>query len=162
IGGNVRRPSGQRKPAAETVPTFGPCRYLDYELELGVWIGPGNELGNPIPIAQAGDHIAGLCLLNDWSARDIQAWEYQPLGPFLAKSFATTISPWVVTREALVPFRIAQAPRPEGDPQSMDYLFDVGDQAAGAFDIELEVLLLTAGLREKGAPPHLLGKSNAC
>ena len=113
-GGTVRRPNGQRKPAGEVVPTFGPCRYLDYELELGAWIGRGNTLGEPIPIAQAGTHIFGLCLLNDWSARDIQVWEYQPLGPFLAKSFATSISPWVVTVEALAPYRIAQTPRPEG------------------------------------------------
>src|SRR4051812_11553324 len=146
IGGTVRRPNGQRKPAAETVPTFGPSRYLAYDPELGAWIGPGNVLGEPIPIAQAGSHIAGLCLLNDWSARDIQAWEYQPLGPFLAKSFATTISPWVVTAEALAPFRIAQTPRPEDDPRPLDYLFDAGDQAAGAFNIELEVSLLTQRL----------------
>ena len=161
IGGTVRRPSGQRKPSAETVPTFGPCRYLDYELELGAWVGPGNALGEPIPIGEAGSHIVGLCLLNDWSARDIQAWEYQPLGPFLAKSFATTISPWVVTNEALAPFRIAQTPRAEGDPRLLDYLLDAGDQAAGAFDIELDVSLLTQGLREQGASPHLLGRSNA-
>jgi len=158
-GGTVRRPNGQRKPAGEVVPTFGPCRYLDYELELGAWIGRGNTLGEPIPIAQAGTHIFGLCLLNDWSARDIQVWEYQPLGPFLAKSFATSISPWVVTVEALAPYRIAQTPRPEGDPRPLDYLADESDQATGAFDIELEVLLLTPGLREKG--PHLLGRSNA-
>ena len=107
----VRRPSGQRKPANETVPSFGASRNLDFELELGVWIGPGNALGTPIPIAEAADHIAGFCLLNDWSARDIQAWEYQPLGPFLGKSFCTTISPWVVTPEALAPFASAQPPR---------------------------------------------------
>ncbi len=100
-GATLRRPSGQRKPSTETVPSFGPSRSLDYELELGVWIGPGNELGAPIAIADAASHIAGFCLLNDWSARDIQAWEYQPLGPFLGKSFFTTISPWVVTPEAL-------------------------------------------------------------
>jgi len=96
-GGLVRRPRGQRKPASETLPSFGPSRNLDYELELGIWIGPGNKPGEPIPISGAGEHIAGFCLLNDWSARDIQAWEYQPLGPFLSKSFATTISPWVIT-----------------------------------------------------------------
>ena len=95
---------------------FGPSRRLDYELELGIWIGPGNDLGTPIPIAEAAEHIAGFCLLNDWSARDIQAWEYQPLGPFLAKNFATSISPWVVTPEALAPFRMPQPPRPDGDP----------------------------------------------
>jgi fumarylacetoacetase len=157
----VHRPNGQRKPAAESVPSFGPSRNLDYELELGVWIGPGNDLAAPIPIAEAADHIAGFCLLNDWSARDIQAWEYQPLGPFLGKSFLTTISPWVVTPEALAPFRIAQAPRPPGDPAPLPYLFDDGDRATGALDIELEVLLLTPGLREKGLAPHRLAASNA-
>jgi fumarylacetoacetase len=157
----VRRPNGQRKPATEAVPSFGPSRNLDYELELGVWIGPGNTLGAPIPIAEAADHIAGFCLLNDWSARDIQGWEYQPLGPFLGKSFHTSISPWVVTPEALAPFRIAQAPRPAADPALLPYLFDDGDQANGALDIELEVLLLTPGLREKGLAPHRLAMSNA-
>ena len=105
VGRRVRRPSGQRKPQSATEPDFGPCRYLDYELEMGVWIGPGNALGTPIPIGAARDHVAGFCLLNDWSARDIQAWEYQPLGPFLAKNFASTVSAWVVTPEALAPFR---------------------------------------------------------
>jgi fumarylacetoacetase len=160
-GAGVRRPNGQRKPAAELVPSFGPSRNLDYELELGVWIGPGNEVGTPIPIAEAASHIAGFCLLNDWSARDIQAWEYQPLGPFLGKSFLTTISPWVVTPEALAPFRIAQAPRPDGDPAPLPYLLDARDQAAGALDIELEALLLTPGLREKELPAHRLSASNA-
>jgi fumarylacetoacetase len=160
-GARVRRPNGQRKPAAETVPSFGPSRNLDYELELGVWIGPGNAVGAPIPIAQATSRIAGFCLLNDWSARDIQAWEYQPLGPFLGKSFATTISPWVITPEALAPFRIAQAPRPEGDPAPFPYLSDAHDQANGALDIDLEVVLLTPGLQEKGLPAHPLSASNA-
>jgi fumarylacetoacetase len=160
-GARVRRPNGQRKPAAEPVPSFGPSRNLDYELELGVWIGPGNEVGTPIPIAEAASHIAGFCLLNDWSARDIQAWEYQPLGPFLGKSFLTTISPWVVTPEALAPFRTAQAPRPDGDPAPLPYLLHARDQAAGALDIELEALLLTPGLREKGLPAHRLSASNA-
>jgi fumarylacetoacetase len=160
-GARVRRPSGQRKPATETVPTFGPCRNLDFELELGIWLGPGNAQGSPIAIAEAADHIAGFCLLNDWSARDIQGWEYQPLGPFLAKNFATTISPWVVTPEALAPFRIAQAPRPDGDPQPLDYLRDDSDQRAGAFNIELEVLLLTEGMRAKRLAPQRLTVSNA-
>ncbi len=160
-GGTVRRPSGQRKPATETVPSFGPCRNLDYELELGIWIGPGNELGAPIPIAEAERHIAGLCLLNDWSARDIQGWEYQPLGPFLAKNFASTVSPWIVTPEALAPFRIAQAPRPEGDPEPLAYLLDEGDQAQGAYDIALEVTIATRAMREAGTAPHRLSLSNA-
>jgi fumarylacetoacetase len=160
-GWEVRRPNGQRKPAAETVPTFGPSRNLDYELELGIWIGPGNALGQPIPIGDAARHIAGFCLLNDWSARDIQGWEYQPLGPFLAKSFATTISPWVITAEALAPFRMAQAPRPEGDPPPLGYLVDAADQAEGALDLDMEVLLVTPGLTEQGLPPHRLALSNA-
>jgi fumarylacetoacetase len=159
-GAEVRRPSGQRKPASEQVPTFGPCRNLDFELEVGIWIGPGNAQGSTIPIAEAADHIAGFCLLNDWSARDIQAWEYQPLGPFLAKSFASTISPWLVTPEALAPFRIAQAPRPQGDPTPLDYLMDARDPAAGAFDVELQVLLSTAQMREKKLPPQVLAQSN--
>ena len=112
-GTPVRRPSGQRKPPDAADPSFGPSQRLDYELELGVWIGPGNALGEPIPIGEAAEHVAGFCLLNDWSARDIQAWEYQPLGPFLSKNFATTVSPWVVTPEALAPFRIPQ-PRAAG------------------------------------------------
>ena len=112
-------------------PTFGPSRRLDYELELGIWVGQGNELGRPIPIGEARNHIAGYCLLNDWSARDIQAWEYQPLGPFLAKNFHTTISPWMVTAEALAPFRLAQPPRAVSDPQPLPYLFDEADQQMG-------------------------------
>jgi len=160
-GTPVRRPNGQRKPATETVPSFGPSRNLDYEMELGIWIGPGNPLGEPIPIARAAEHVAGFCLLNDWSARDIQGWEYQPLGPFLAKNFITSISPWVVTPEALEPFRIAQPPRPEGDPVPMDYLLDPADQARGGLDLELEVLLVTPGIREKGLQPWRLSLGNA-
>ena len=160
-GATLRRPSGQRKPSTETAPSFGPSRSLDYELELGVWIGPGNELGTPVAIADAASHIAGFCLLNDWSARDIQAWEYQPLGPFLGKSFFTTISPWVVTPEALAPFRMAQAPRPEGDPAPLPHLLDAADQAAGALDIELEVFLLTPGLQSKGFGLQRLSVGNA-
>jgi fumarylacetoacetase len=156
----VRRPCGQRKSAAEAVPSFGPSRNLDFELELGIWIGPGNTLGDPIPIAAASDHIAGFCLLNDWSARDIQGWEYQPLGPFLAKSFATSISPWLVTAEALAPFRIPQAPRPEGDPVPLPYLLDEHDQQGGALAIELEVLLHTERSRQEGLPPHRLSLSH--
>lgn len=159
-GTDVRRPKGQTLPAGQSEPTFGPCARLDYELELGIWIGQGNEMGDAIAIGDAADHIAGFCLLNDWSARDIQAWEYQPLGPFLSKSFITSISPWVVTAEALEPFRRAQPARPEGDPQPLPYLFDKRDQAAGAFDIELEVLLLTEAMREQNLPAHRLTLSN--
>ncbi|HYQ55453.1 MAG TPA: fumarylacetoacetase [Pseudomonas sp.] len=159
-GTDVRRPKGQTLPAGHTEPSFGPCARLDYELELGIWIAQGNDIGQAIPIAEADQHLAGLCLLNDWSARDIQAWEYQPLGPFLSKSFITTLSPWVVTAEALESFRCAQPARPEGDPQPLPYLLDPRDQAEGAFDIELEVLLLTERMREQGLPAHRLGLSN--
>jgi fumarylacetoacetase len=154
------RPSGQRKPADQPAPDFGPCRNLDFELEFGVWIGPGNDPGSPIPISRAADHIAGFCLLNDWSARDIQAWEYQPLGPFLAKSFATTISPWIVTPEALAPFRVPQPQRPDGDPTPLPYLWDETDQRHGALDIALEVFLLTPKMRAAGQAPHRLSRSN--
>ncbi len=157
----VVRPKGQRKPADADVPVVGPTARLDYELELGVWIGRGNDLGDAIPIEQAADHIAGFCLLNDWSARDFQAWEYQPLGPFLAKNFHSSVSPWVVTPEALAPFRIAQPPRPEGDPAPLPYLSDADDQAAGALAIELEVHLLTAKMRAAGAAPHRLSRGPA-
>ncbi|WP_328702574.1 fumarylacetoacetase [Belnapia mucosa] len=150
-GSEVRRPKGQRKLPEETAPTFGPCRNLDYEMELGIWIGSGNALGEPVPIAAAGEAIAGYGLLNDWSARDIQGWEAQPLGPFLAKNFHTSISPWVITPEALAPFRIAQPPRPEGDPRPLDYLWDEADQARGALDLAVEVLLETP----KGGPFRL-------
>jgi fumarylacetoacetase len=155
-GTEIRRPKGQRKPGSESVPTFGPSRNLDYELELGVWIGPGNALGATIPIAEAAQHIAGYCLLNDWSARDIQGWEYQPLGPFLAKSFCTTISAWIVTPEALAPFRAPQPPRPAGDPAPLPYLHDPVDQAVGALDLELEVLLTTRAMKKQGLAPHRL------
>lgn len=160
-GTPVRRPKGQTLPAGHSEPTFGPCARLDYELELGIWIGQGNEMGQAIAIGDAAEHVAGYCLLNDWSARDIQAWEYQPLGPFLSKSFITTLSPWVVTAEALAPFRSAQAPRPEGDPQPLPYLYDERDQAQGALDIELEVLLLTERMRDVGLPAHRLTLSNS-
>lgn len=157
----VRRPRGQSKAPDAAAPTVGPSARLDYELELGVWIGGGNALGEPIAIGRAADHVAGFCLLNDWSARDIQAWEYQPLGPFLGKSFATTISPWIVTPEALAPFRAAQTARPAGDPAPLPHLLDDKDQREGGLALELEVLLLTPGLKEKGLAPHKLSASNA-
>ncbi|QYU70536.1 fumarylacetoacetase [Leptolyngbya sp. 15MV] len=160
-GDPVKRPHGQRKPAADPAPSFGPCRNLDYELELGIWIGPGNALGEPIPIGRAAEYIAGYCLLNDWSARDIQGWEYQPLGPFLAKSFRTTISPWVITPEALAPFRLPQPARPAGDPRPMDYLWDDRDQAEGALGLTLEVHLLTPAMRAAGLAPHRLSRGEA-
>jgi fumarylacetoacetase len=157
-GGDVRRPQGQRKPPDSDGPVFGPSQRLDYELEMGVWTSGANELGNAIAIAEAAGHIAGLCILNDWSARDLQAWEYQPLGPFLAKNFHSTVSPWVVTSAALAPFRLAQPPRPEGDPPPLPYLLDADDQARGAYAIEMEVHLLTAKMREAGLPPERLSK----
>ena len=161
VPGEVRRPNGQRKPATETVPTFGPSRNLDYELELGIWVGPGNALGTSIPIGEAPSHIAGYSLLNDWSARDIQGWEYQPLGPFLAKSFCTSLSPWIVTPEALMPFRARQPPRPEGDPAPLPYLYDAANQAVGALDLTLEVLLSTAAMKKQGLAPHRLSIGSA-
>lgn len=155
-GAPVVRPNGQRKRPDNTAPVFGLCERLDYELEMGVWIAGENELGKPVSIADAADRIGGLCLLNDWSARDIQAWEYQPLGPFLSKSFLTTISPWVVTVDALAPFRIPQPMRPDGDPKPLPYLWDEEDQQAGAFAINLEVEIRTDGMREVGLPAHRL------
>lgn len=160
-GTPVRRPPGQRKRPEDAAPTFGPCRALDYELELGVWIGPGNALGEPIPIDAAASHVAGLCLLNDWSARDIQTWESAPLGPFLAKNFQTSISPWIVTAEALAPFRVPQPARPDGDPAPLPHLLDADDQAHGAYAIAFDVLLHTAGMRAAGHPPHRLSTSCA-
>lgn len=160
-GHPVRRPLGQTLAADADAPTYGPSRRLDIELELGVWIGQGATLGETIPIDEAGDHIAGLCLLNDWSARDLQAWEYQPLGPFLAKNFLTTVSPWIVTAEALEPFRIAQPQRPEGDPLPLPYLWADEDQARGAFALELESAILTRRMREAGETPFALGRGPA-
>ncbi len=160
-GQPVRRPKGQRKLAGEATPTFGPARDLDFELELGIWIGPGNEHGEPIRIEEAGDHIAGYCLLNDWSARDIQAWEYQPLGPFLAKSFHTSISGWIITPEALAPFRQGQRPRPPGDPEPLPHLFSSMDQAAGALSLQLEVSLRTEEMRRRGLAARRVTRSRA-
>ncbi len=158
-GTPIRRPRGQL-PSSDG-PRYAPCARLDYELELGFWVGPGNVMGDSIPIGEAAGHIAGYCLLNDWSARDIQSWEYQPLGPFLAKSFGTTISPWIITPEALEPFRIPQPPRPEGDPAPLPYLWDEADQAQGALNLELEVLLSTAAMRAAGLPPARISLSHA-
>jgi fumarylacetoacetase len=145
-GTAVRRPCGQISDAPTGPPMFAPSRRLDYELELGAFLGPGNRMGTPIPIAEVEDHIAGVCLLNDWSARDIQAWEYQPLGPFLAKNFATTISPWVVTIEALEPFRCEPEPRPVSDPAPLPHLTA---SKPGAFNITLEVWLRTARMTDQ-------------
>ncbi|MEJ7927213.1 fumarylacetoacetase [Sphingobium sp. AN641] len=157
----VHHPNGQRKAPEANAPLFGPTQKLDYELELGVWIGPGNELGQPIPIDEASHHIAGLCLLNDWSARDFQAWEYQPLGPFLAKNFLTTISSWIVTIEALAPFRIPQPARPTGDPRPLPYLWDEADQAQGALALTLEVGLRSQAMAAAGMHAHRIGRGPA-
>ena len=160
-GTTVQRPRGQRKLPDADAPVFGATRRLDYELELGIWVGEGNELGASIPIGEAQRHVAGFSLLNDWSARDFQAWEYQPLGPFLSKNFHSTVSPWVVTVEALAPFRKMQPPRPAGDPRPLPYLWDAQDQAHGALGLTLEVLLITAKMRETGAAPFRLSEASA-
>ncbi len=156
----VRRPNGQTKAPTAEAPSFGPSRMLDYELEVGALIGPGNRLGDPIGIADAEDHLFGVVLVNDWSARDIQGWEYQPLGPFLAKNFATSISPWVVTLDALTPYRVPAAPRPEGDPAPLPYLADAGNLARGGIDLTLEVWLRTAAARARGEEGTLLSRGN--
>ena len=159
-GTEIKRPHGQNRSDAENPPIFIPCKNLDYEMELGFFVGQGNELGRAIPIGKAEDHIFGVCLVNDWSARDIQAWEYQPLGPFLAKNFATTVSPYVVTMEALAPFRTNAFERPEGDPQPLDYLNDQNDRKLGGLDINLEVYIQSERMRNEHIEPHMLSRSN--
>ena len=165
-GRGFRRPRGQTLPpgppapgAGPSTPVFGPAKRLDYELELGIFVGGGNRLGEPIPIGAAESHAFGIVLLNDWSARDIQAWEYQPLGPFLAKSFATTISPWIVTLDALAPYRVPWQ-RPPDEPQPLAYLDSPHNRDAGAFDIHLEVRLETETMERRGIAPARLAKSN--
>jgi fumarylacetoacetase len=160
-GTDIKRPKGQNRSDAEKPPVFVPAKNLDYEMELGFFVGRGNEMGEPIPIAEAEEHIFGMCLVNDWSARDIQAWEYQPLGPFLAKNFATTVSPFVVTMEALAPFRTAAFKRPEGDPEPLDYLSDENSRKFGGLDINFEVYIETEQMRNENIKPHLLSRSNA-
>jgi fumarylacetoacetase len=157
-GQSFPRPQGQRAGTAGS-PTVGPSTRLDYELELGIFIGAGNSLGTPIPLADAENHIFGLCLLNDWSARDLQGWEYQPLGPFLAKNFATTISPWVVTMQALAPFRLPFN-RPQDDPQPLPYLDSQRNREAGAIDIRLEALLQTEKMQHRHEPPQRLSETS--
>ncbi|MEY2653053.1 MAG: fumarylacetoacetase, partial [Pseudomonadota bacterium] len=154
-GTPVRRPQGQIKGPDHAVPLLSPSRRLDHELELGALIGRGNALGESIPIERAEDHLFGLVLLNDWSARDVQAWEYQPLGPFLAKNFASTVSPWIVTMDALAPFR-APFVRAAEDPQPLAYLDAPSNRAAGQLDLMLEVLIQTAAMRAAGLAPHRL------
>jgi fumarylacetoacetase len=151
-GRPVKRPQGQTKSPEAQAPSFGASKRLDYELELGFFVGQGNALGEPVAIDDAEDHLFGVGLLNDWSARDLQAWEYQPLGPFLSKNFATTVSPWIVTMDALAPFRAAFE-RPPGDPQPLPYLDSPRNRDCGALDVTLEVWLQTARMREAGEGP---------
>ena len=158
-GQQFHRPVSQIMKPGATAPSVEPSRRMDYELELGVFIGPGNALGDPIAIEDAEQHIFGLCLFNDWSARDIQGWEYQPLGPFLSKNFASTVSPWVVTLEALAPYRTPWT-RPEADPQPLPYLDSDALRQTGAIDIELEVFIQSAAMRQQGLPEHRLSRSN--
>lgn len=159
-GRTVRRPQGQTRDDASAPPSFGPTRRLDYELEVGAFVGSGNALGAAIPLCDAERHVAGLCLVNDWSARDIQAWEYQPLGPFLAKNFATTVSPWVVTLAALAPFRVPAQKRDASDPAPLPYLSDDANERAGGFAITLEVLLSSARMRGDGYKPMRVSLGN--
>ncbi|HEY2849060.1 MAG TPA: fumarylacetoacetase, partial [Gemmatimonadaceae bacterium] len=151
-GAPVRRPRGQLRPDPAAPPLYAPSRGLDYELELGAFVCGENTIGETVPIASAEDRVLGLCLLNDWSARDVQSWEYQPLGPFLAKSFATTVGPWVVTLDALAPFRAPAFARPAGDPAPLPYLSAPADAARGGFAITLEVWLRSAAMRAAGMP----------
>jgi fumarylacetoacetase len=156
----VRRPSGQTMADGASAPRFGASKRLDYELEIGAFIGTGNAQGEPIPIDRAEEHLFGLCLVNDWSARDVQSWEYQPLGPFLSKSFATTVSPWVVTLDALEPYRTAAYRRAVGDPEPLPYLSSEGNQRAGGFAITVEAYLSTRAMRERGQSPLRLSRGS--
>jgi len=159
-GTPFKRPRGQRKGPNEEVPSYGPSRNLDFELELGMYVGTPSELGEPVPVADAAEHIFGFCLLNDWSARDVQAWEYQPLGPFLGKNFATTVSPWVVSAQALAPFRTAAFARPAGDPAPLPHLDDADDRARGGLDISLEVHLSTEAMRRAAQAPMRITRTS--
>jgi len=159
-GTNIKRPKGQNRSDPEKPPVYIPSKSLDYEMEVGFFVGNGNQLGETIPIERAEKHIFGLCLVNDWSARDLQGWEYQPLGPFLGKSFATTVSPFIVTMEALAPFRVPAFERDEGDPQPLDYLADETNKKVGGIDLKLEVYIQTKKMRDENIEPHLLSRSN--
>jgi len=158
-GQTFRRPVGQTKAPDAAEPSLGPCKRLDYELELGIYVGKGNAMGDRIPLDAADDHVFGFCLFNDWSARDIQAWEYQPLGPFLAKNFASTVSPWIVTLEAMATYRISWT-RDEADPQPLAYLESAANREQGAFDIKLEVLIQTEQMRRNNQPAQSVSFSN--
>jgi fumarylacetoacetase len=155
----VRRPHGQLKDPNAEAPAFAPSRALDYEMEVGCFVGWGNALAEPVPIQEAEGHLFGLSLVNDWSARDIQTWEYQPLGPFLSKNFATSVSPWVITLEALQPFRIPPFERPPGDPAPLPYLDSPGNRERGGIDVTVEVFLRTESMRAAGLPPHRVSRS---
>ncbi|MDQ3633314.1 MAG: fumarylacetoacetase [Acidobacteriota bacterium] len=157
---DFKRPKGQNRSDAEKPPIYIPSKALDYEMEVGFFVGKGNELGDTIDIKDAEEHIFGLCLVNDWSARDIQGWEYQPLGPFLGKSFATTVSPFVITMEALAPFRVPAFERDAGDPEPLEYLSDEENKKSGGIDMKLEVYIQTKKMRDDGDEPHLLSRSN--
>lgn len=157
-GTPVRRPRGQIKDPKAEAPVYLPTRSLDYEMEVGCIVGAGNGLGTPVPIADAESHLFGLCLVNDWSARDVQSWEYQPLGPFLGKNFATTVSPWVVTLEALAPFRVPAAPRAAGDPAPLPYLTSPGNETGGGVDVTVEVYLASARMRAEDVAPLRLSR----
>ncbi|GAA59410.1 fumarylacetoacetase [Pseudoalteromonas sp. BSi20652] len=158
-GQTFHRPKGQTKAPDADVPSFGPCKRLDYELELGIYLGKGNALGDAIAIENAENHVFGFCVFNDWSARDLQAWEYQPLGPFLAKNFASTVSPWIVTTEALAPYRTSWT-RNESDPQPMKYLESAGNREQGAFDIQMDVKIQTEKMRSEGHLPTRVSTSS--
>ncbi|MBD0410054.1 fumarylacetoacetase [Pseudoalteromonas distincta] len=158
-GQTFHRPKGQTKAPDAKVPSFGPCKRLDYELELGIYLGKGNALGDAIAIENAENHVFGFCVFNDWSARDLQAWEYQPLGPFLAKNFASTVSPWIVTTEALAPYRTSWT-RDENDPQPMDYLESKANRDQGAFDIQMDVKIQTQKMRSEGHNPTRVSTSS--
>ena len=155
-----RRPRGQLKPPEAPAPQYAPTQALDYEAEIGCFVGSGNGLGEPVELRKAEDHLFGLCLVNDWSARDIQSWEYQPLGPFLAKSFATTLSPWVITLEALEPYRVPAFARPAGDPDPLPYLDGEGNRSRGGIDVTIEVYLSTARMRASGLSPVRLSRGS--
>ena len=158
---DFQRPLGQTRPDLNAPPLFGPSRKLDFEVELGFWVGAGNAHGQAVALDDAEQHLAGVCLLNDWSARDVQAWESQPLGPFLAKNFVSAVSPWVVTLDALAPFRAPLATREADDPPGMAYLASAGNDALGAFDIQINTLLQTAAMRAAGLPPVVVSQANA-
>jgi fumarylacetoacetase len=160
-GTPVRRPMGQVKPPDASAPVFTASKRLDYELELGFFIGSGNKLAEPVALSGAEQHVFGMCLVNDWSARDIQSWEYQPLGPFLGKSFGTTVSAWVVTLEALAPFRSAAPERPAGDPAPLSYLSSAEDRAHGAIDIDVEVAIASSKMRSAGIAAHTIASTSS-